>query len=366
MNERRCGVGSRVYWRPLLMQGSSHSGGVQNTVDVTMFQQSDFLSYAAVEKLIRDESGDVSSQIMLLTEARDAGFTGEIELPFKRARLAIAGMDFSQPSLMGILNVTPDSFYDGGRYQDIEGALTQAFAMIKAGADCLDIGGESTRPGAKFVQVEEEIARVVPVIKALKERLDVTISIDTRKAAVMKAAVEAGADIINDVSALSFDPEAPAMAARLEVPVVLMHAKGTPENMQDDPFYDYALLDVYDAMAEKMSKAVEAGIKVENIILDPGIGFGKSLTHNLELMRGLSLFHGLGCPLLLGASRKRFIAALSNNIPVEERLPGSIAAALAGFNQGVQIYRVHDVAETRQALDVINAIYKPVFTPDKV
>lgn len=266
-----------------------------------------------------------------------------------RPRAAIEGLDFSQPVIMGILNVTPDSFSDGGRHSSASSALRAAQEMVAGGAHLLDVGGESTRPGALEVPFEAEIARTVPVIEAIRRKLDVPLSIDTRKARVAHAALEAGANIVNDVSGFKFDPDLAPFCAMTSAPVCLMHAQGTPDSMQDAPQYENVLLDVYDFLAEQIELAIGFGLKREQIIVDPGLGFGKTQAHNLALIRGLSLFHGLGCPVLLGASRKGFIRDIGRAPKAVERAPGSIAVALAAVQQAVQIIRVHDVAETRQA-----------------
>ena len=265
------------------------------------------------------------------------------------------GLSMDRPRLMGILNVTPDSFSDGGLFLRPEAALMQARKMA-AGADILDIGGESTRPGAVEVLADEETARTAPVIAALREGgLDVPISIDTRKAAVAGAAFVAGATILNDVTALQFDPAMAGVVAASGRPVILMHSIATPETMQVDPHYDDVLLDVYDALAARLVEAEAAGIPRDKLAIDPGIGFGKTLQHNLTLLSRLSLFHNLGVPVLLGASRKRFIGTISAEADAQKRLPGSLAVALAGVAQGMQMIRVHDVAETRQALSLWHA-----------
>jgi dihydropteroate synthase len=265
-------------------------------------------------------------------------------------RAAFAGLALDRPRLMGILNVTPDSFSDGGRFLAAETAVAQAQAMAEV-ADIIDIGGESTRPGAVEVPVAEEITRTAPVIRALRDGgLMAPISIDTRKAPVAKAALDAGATLVNDVSAFDFDPALGPLVAGSAVPVVLMHAQGLPTTMQVDPAYTNVLLDIYDALAVRLARAEALGIDRDRIMLDPGIGFGKTQDHNLALLRGLSLFHGLGCPLLLGTSRKRFIGTIGQADAPQDRGPGSIATALGGVAQGVQVLRVHDVAETRQAL----------------
>lgn len=256
---------------------------------------------------------------------------------------------WERPLIMGIVNVTPDSFSDGGRFCDPSTAVAHAAALHAEGADILDIGGESTRPGAEPVPVADEQARILPVIREAAA-LGPPISADTRQAATMAAAIDAGAALINDVSALTHDPQAAATAARLAVPVVLMHAQGDPRTMQIKPSYDNVVLDVYDALEQRVAAAMAAGIARNRVILDPGIGFGKTAAQNMALIRNLSLFHGLGCPLLLGVSRKSFIAHLNRGEPPQDRLGGSLAAALTGAAQGVQILRVHDVAATRQAL----------------
>ena len=289
-----------------------------------------------------------------IVDARDLPADVLALLTAPRARFA--GLTLDRPRLMGILNVTPDSFSDGGQYLDAEAARLQGQALVAGGADVLDIGGESTRPGAAPVPEAAEIARTAPVIAALRARgMTAPISIDTRKAAVARAALAAGADAVNDVSALSFDATLAGVVADAACPVVLMHARGGPATMQDDPRYDDVLLDVYDALAARVAQAEAAGIARRRMVIDPGIGFGKTLAHNLALVRGLSLFHGLGLPVMLGASRKRFIATIGGD--ADERRPGSIAVALAGVAQGVQMLRVHDVGATRAALALWQAIW---------
>ena len=273
-----------------------------------------------------------------------------------KPRSAAAGLTFEVPRIMGVVNVTPDSFSDGGLYDTSEAAIAHAARLAKEGSDILDIGGESTRPGADAVEAAHEAGRIIPVIKGLRGTKAV-ISADTRKADVMRAAADAGAHILNDVSALTYDPSSLEAAAKTGLPVVLMHAKGDPKTMQDDPVYDDVLLEVYDYLAARIGACEEAGISRKNVIADPGIGFGKTLDHNLQLLRGLSLLHGLGVPILLGASRKRFIGVLADEPDAQMRAPGSVAAALAGVAQGVQMFRVHDVAETRQALAVWTAVH---------
>ncbi len=272
-------------------------------------------------------------------------------------RAAMAGLALDRPRLMGILNVTPDSFSDGGQFLAPEAAVAQGRLMAGAGAEIIDIGGESTRPGAAEVPVPDEIARTAPVIAALREGgISTAISIDTRKAPVAQAALAAGADIVNDVSAFGWDAAMAGVVAASDAPVCLMHAQGTPQTMQLDPQYDDVLLDVYDYLAERIAVAEAAGIARGRIMVDPGIGFGKTLAHNLTLIRGLALFHSLGCPILLGVSRKKFIGTIGGEVDAARRAPGSVALALAGVAQGAQVIRVHDVWETRQALTLWRSV----------
>lgn len=262
----------------------------------------------------------------------------------------LCGLTLDRPRIMAILNVTPDSFSDGGQYLDPQAAQARAGALVLAG-DLLDVGGESTRPGAPEVGADLEIGRTAPVIAALRARgVGCPISIDTRKAAVAQAALAAGATMINDVSGLGFDPDLARLVAASKVPVCLMHMRGTPDTMQDAARYGDVLLDVYDELAAMLARAEAAGIARARIVLDPGIGFAKTAGHNLALISRLSLLHGLGCPILLGASRKRFIGTIGQAEPAADRMPGSVAVALAGVAQGAQLIRVHDAAETRQAL----------------
>ncbi len=271
-------------------------------------------------------------------------------------RPALAGLNLAGPRIMGVVNVTPDSFSDGGLLPDTNAAVAHGLALAVSGADILDIGGESTRPGADPVGLDQELGRVLPVIEGLRAAGCATpISIDTRKAAVAEAALAAGAVMFNDVSALSYDHGSLAVAAKAPS-VCLMHALADPRTMQDDPRYGDVLLDVYDFLELRLAAAEAAGVDRSRIVVDPGIGFGKTLEHNLALIRRLSLFHGLGCAVMLGASRKRFIGTLSGVVEASDRASGSVAAALSGLAQGVHFLRVHDVAETRQALQVWHAI----------
>lgn len=257
----------------------------------------------------------------------------------------------SRTQIMGIVNATPDSFSDGGVHAAASDAIAGGLAMAAAGADILDIGGESTRPGALTVDPAEEIRRVVPVIAGLRASgFAGVISVDTRKAEVARAALAAGANLINDVSGFTHDPALAGIAAKAAVPVCVMHGPLDPATMHLDPQYDDVVLDVYDWLEARIDALVAQGIARDRIIADPGIGFAKTQDHNLALLARLSLFHGLGVRVLLGASRKRFIGTIGNAPQATDRMAGSIAVALAGISQGVQIIRVHDVKETAQAM----------------
>jgi dihydropteroate synthase len=256
---------------------------------------------------------------------------------------------------MGIVNVTPDSFYDGGHRLDADRAVADAMTMVEAGADIIDIGGESTRPGASPVSLNDELARVLPVVRSLRRLTQVPISIDTYKAGVAEAALAEGADIVNDVSALTFDSGMADLVAAEKVPVVLMHMQGTPRTMQLEPHYGDVVAEVCDFLARRVEFAVERGIEREKLIIDPGIGFGKTLEHNLALLKGLPGLARIGQPLLVGVSRKGFIGKLLGAV-AEERLEGSLAAAIAAVLAGAHIVRVHDVKATRDAVCVADAI----------
>ena len=316
-------------------------------VEGTKRVSTDLVPVEGIEDRLDD---DVAAQWEALTSARQPLQLGE-----RTIRL-------DQPQVMGIVNATPDSFSDGGRFADAAAAAEAGVDMTAEGASIVDVGGESTRPGAKTVWEGDEIERIVPVIRQLAAG-GAAVSVDTRKADVMTAAIEAGARMINDVSALTWDGRSAGVIAASRLPVVLMHHKGRPETMQDDPHYDDVLVEVYLWLEERIGSAEAAGIRREHMLIDPGFGFGKKVAHNLELMNGLALLHSLGCPIVIGASRKRTIGALSGEAPVERRLGGSIAFALKAVEQGVQILRVHDVAETVQALRVWRGMRDQALTP---
>ncbi len=274
-------------------------------------------------------------------------------VPFA-APSSFAGLTLDRPRLMAVINATPDSFSDGGEAFALEDALNRGRAFIAEGADILDVGGESTRPGAAPVSAQEEIRRVVPVIEALADE-GALVSIDSRRAEVMRAAVQAGARIINDVSALRGEGALDA-AVDLGVPVILMHMQGEPGTMQDNPTYDDVVAEVRKGLLDRARTCRQAGIAAQDIALDPGIGFGKTVAHNLALLAHLDGLTATGHPVVLGVSRKSYIAKVDRDVPPGGRVAGSVATALAAWDRGVRIFRVHDVAEHRQALAVYGAI----------
>ena len=304
----------------------------------------------SVENIESRFDDDMAGQWRALTSPRPALKLGE-----RTVRL-------DQPQVMGIINATPDSFSDGGSFADASAAAEGGADLAAQGAAIVDVGGESTRPGARVIWEGDEIERIVPVIRQLVAG-GAAVSADTRKADVMTAALEVGARMINDVSALTFDQRSAEIVAASGVPVVLMHHQGAPEVMQEDPRYDDVLVEIYLWLEQSIADAEAKGIARDKVLIDPGFGFGKKVAHNLELMNGLALLHSLGCPIVVGASRKRTIGALSAEAPVDKRLGGSIAFALKAVEQGVQIVRVHDVFETVQALRVWRGMRDQALTP---
>ncbi len=354
--------GDAIYVRPLgIVRGGAADALVQAGHALPM--HGDGAAFTSVEMIVRRATGvdrfvaavtafDPWRRIIhtALRETIDAQLERIAQHP-----KPFAGLDLSHPRIMGIVNVTPDSFSDGGDHATTEAAIAHGIALAEAGADILDVGGESTRPGAAPVSPEEEQARAIPVVAALAQR-GLTVSIDTRHSTTMAAALEAGAAIVNDVTALTGDPDSLSVVAEKRCPVVLMHMQGEPQTMQKDPVYQWAPLDVFDFLAERVAACRTAGLSPDQIAVDPGIGFGKTDIHNLDILQSLTLLHGSGCPILLGTSRKSFIGRLTQTSDPKDRLPGSVASVVAAAHQGVQMFRVHDVAATRQALTVIDAI----------
>lgn len=347
---------TRHYLRPIALAGSpqSEEGGA--------IRLAGGLTYASRFAVIAREGGGITErELYSAAELRAvlSDLSPELQTQFDNLQRNHAPLEcgartirLDQPQVMGILNITPDSFSDGGQFMDDpEIAAAHASAMLEAGAAIIDIGGESTRPGAAAVWEGDELKRVVPMIERLAGS-GAAISVDSRRPAVMEAALAAGAHILNDVSALRHDPRSLDFAARSGAPVVLMHAPGAGDDLHGDGAYRDVVLDVFDWLAARRDAAIAAGIPRAKIVLDPGIGFGKSVADNLALLNALPLFHALGQPLLVGASRKRMIGALSGEAPAHQRLGGSIMLAAKALEAGVQLLRVHDVAETVQALRV--------------
>jgi dihydropteroate synthase len=304
------------------------------------------LAFTAVEAIERAAGEEGHRRPMALAAART--FAPDQIDSIGKPRPHWAGFDLKRPLIMGVINVTPDSFSDGGDFAEASHAIDHARAMLAAGADIVDVGGESTRPGAQPVPPDEEAARALPVVRALAHA-GAMVSIDTRHAAVMGEAVEAGASIINDVTALTGDPKSAHVAARSGAAIVLMHMRGDPQTMQADPRYADVTCDLIDYFARRLAELETNGVDRARIAVDPGIGFGKTVQHNLRLLDELAVFHVFGCPILLGASRKSFIGRLSKDEKPKQRLAGTLAAHQMGYDRGVQIVRVHDVAEAFQA-----------------
>ena len=295
------------------------------------------------------EGGDLAQAV--------EGEFGQLAMP----RADFAGLALDRPRIFGIVNVTPDSFHDGGRHASTDTAIAHGEAMIEAGADAIDIGGESTRPGSQETPEEHELERVLPVIQALRGR-GAVLSIDTRRAAVMRAALDAGARVVNDITALGDDAEAINVIANAGASAILMHMQGRPRTMQQKPLYGHAPYEVSRILRSRVTACLEAGIPIERIAVDPGVGFGKTDAHNLQILSSAAILHGTGAAVMVGASRKSFIGRIFEDVPSSARLPGSLAAAMTAVSQGVQLLRVHDVAETRQTIAVIEGCMsdKPV------
>ena len=358
-SDYRCGNGVDKNWlRPVDITAfsSASNGGLYPLAGTG-------LGFTTCDVLTRHPAGFTVTRLSvndMLASARktsaDALMLAEQLLDqFTQPRDDFAGLSMNTPHVMGIINVTPDSFSDGGDHAQSDHAISSAHAMVNAGATILDIGGESTRPGADIVGTEEECRRILPVIQALSQQ-GYCVSADTRHTDVMEQAMANGAALINDVGGLRADGAAMLMA-NTGKPVIIMHMQGEPGSMQQQPEYDFVPADVYDWLEDRIHQAVASGIKKQDIAVDFGFGFGKTPQHNMTLMAWLSMFHGLGVPLLLGVSRKSTIAHFANGEPAKDRMAGSIALATLGYAQGVQMYRVHDVAETVQALSVAKAMY---------
>ena len=339
---------TRTYYRPLGLCYGSDAGQLIASHRAGRLGGSAAIGFTLVERIRRDGKS-VSREITPYADVLEA---------IEALRGDFAGLAMDAPKIMGIVNVTPDSFSDGGLHGTAETGALHGLALAGQGAHILDVGGESTRPGSDAVSVDEELSRVIPAVKRLSDAGHV-VSIDTRKAAVMREAVKAGAAIINDVSALQHDAESLRTVAELGCPVVLMHAQGDPRTMQLNPQYDDVALDVYDHLEGRVEACVAAGVPRSRIAIDPGIGFGKTFRHNLEILNQVTLFHGLGVAVLLGLSRKGFVGALTGEKNAGNRVHGSVGGAVQAALNGVHILRVHDVKATVEALAVATAVVEP-------
>jgi len=319
------------------------------------------VGFLSVEILNRQTDGNTVEEYSVL-ELEGLDFRNEIESDLNKItskRNNIYNLNFKNPILMGVLNVTPDSFSDGGKYNTTFRALDHVKSMIDFGAHIIDVGGESTRPGAKSVSEQDEITRVSETIQLIKKKYpNQLISLDTRKSKVMQHGLSIGVDMLNDVSALDFDPQSYQVVKDSGKPIILNHSQGIPEDMQNNPTYENVLLDIFDYFENKIKFLKDNGIKDEQIIIDPGIGFGKTLEHNLEIISKISLFHSLGYPIMVGPSRKSFIGKIMGEKDNPQRLGGTIASVLYSYLQGIQLFRVHDIQETSEALKVYSQFLK--------
>ena len=320
------------------------------------------IAFDQIEIFERKKKGIIQSNIYSITsiKALPKKIQSTIKTDLKKItskRKNICGIKFDRPHVMGVLNVTPDSFSDGGLFFKESKAYDQASLMISNGATTIDVGGESTRPGSKIVNDKDEWYRIKNIIIKLRENFsDIPLSLDTRKSYVMNKGIECGVNIINDVSGLNFDKKSFDIIKSKNIPFILHNMQGTPDTMQKNPKYDDALLDIYDFFEEKINFCIKKNFKKEFIIIDPGIGFGKNLEHNLRIMSKISTFHSLGCPILIGTSRKRFIEHIVTKFDTPDRTGGTLASVLCGLLQGVQLFRVHNVKEINQGILVFNKI----------
>lgn len=343
---------NKTYLRPLSLVFGADAQAMIAAGNAGALGGNSHIAFTHAERIMRDGKS-ITRSVHTFSEIQNHPLTDEIT----QLRKGFAGLTFDRCIIMGIVNVTPDSFSDGGQHGETNLAVAHGLALAEQGADILDVGGESTRPGSNEVSLAEERARIMPVVAALAANH--RVSVDTRKGSLMREAASVGAQIINDVSALHFDPaSAPAIIAT-GLPVVLMHAQGEPRTMQLAPKYHDVVLDVYDWLEDRINAAVAAGIPKSLIAVDPGIGFGKTIHHNLELLRQLSIFHGLGVALLVGLSRKNMVGVLTGEKTAAKRVSGSVGGALQAAMMGIHILRVHDVKETADALAVFNAALAP-------
>ena len=315
------------------------------------------ISFSQIEIISRDSKKIIDlKDIKKLSKSLRVKIERDIKIIIRKNN-NFSNLNFKKiPNIMGILNLTPDSFSDGGKFNKKNKGLIHAKNLFKFGADIVDVGGESTRPGSRTISEKKEWSRIEKIIREISKKIP--LSLDTRKSEIMNKGIEAGIKLINDVSGLSYDNKTIDLLKRNKTPFVIHHSQGTPENMQNNPKYKNELLDIYDFFEEKIKFLRSKGIKHNNIIIDPGIGFGKNLKHNMSLIRSVSIFHTLGFPILLGLSRKKFIKDLSGKNDTKERLGGTIASSLYSMMQGVQILRIHDINELKQSIKVFNQLIK--------
>jgi len=346
----------KIYVRPISMSYGSDARKLIKSKQALPVCSNKNLAFGKIEIILRGKNNVIKTLNVNELKKLPAKIKKEVLKKIKnitKRRKKISGLNLDTFKIFGVLNVTPDSFSDGGKFNKIKKAISHSKEMISHGADVIDVGGESTRPGAKLISIEDEKKRVLQVISKIKK---FKISIDTRKSEVMFAAVKKGAKIINDVSAMDFDEQSLNVVAKLKKPIILNHSQGTPDVMQNNPKYQNVLLDIYDYFEKKINQLTKRKFLKQNIILDPGIGFGKNLDHNLNLISNIGLFHSLGCPIMLGPSRKSFIGRVMKDKDSKDRLGGTLAAVITGYNQGVQCFRVHDIKESYEALKVQEAL----------
>ena len=352
----------KYYTRPCNFYYGNHAKRLVKKKKAFSLAGNPHIAFDQLEIFQRKKKGIIHSNIYSITEIRALGkeIISTVKTDLKKItskRKSICGIKFDYPQIMGALNITPDSFSDGGLFFDESKAYDQANLMIKSGATIIDVGGESTRPGSKVINEKEEWDRIKNTIIKLKKNFPKTpLSLDTRKSFVMKNGIECGVNIINDVSGLNFDKKSFDVINSKNIPFILHHMQGTPDTMQKNPKYDDALLDIYDFFDEKINFCLKKKYKKEFIVIDPGIGFGKNLDHNLRLMSKISTFHSLGHPILIGTSRKRFIEHIVTKFDTPDRTGGTLASVLYGLSQGVQLFRVHNVKEINQGILVFNKV----------
>ena len=352
----------KYYTRPCNFYYGNYAKNLVSKKKALLLAGNPNIAFDQLEIFQRKKKGIIQSNICSITEIknlrREIKSSVNIDLiKITSKRKSICGLKFELPQIMGALNVTPDSFSDGGLFFDQSKAYQHAKQMISDGAKIIDIGGESTRPGSKTVNKEEEWNRIKNIIIKIKKKFpSIPLSLDTRKSYVMKKGIECGVNVINDVSGLNFDKKSFNLINLKNIPFILHHMQGTPDTMQKNPKYDDVLLDIFDFFEEKISFCLKKKYKKEFILLDPGIGFGKNLEHNLRIMSKISTFHSLGCPILIGTSRKRFIEHIVTKFDTQDRTGGTLASVLYGLLQGVQLFRVHNVKEINQGILVFNKI----------